>query len=137
MRQLKISKQITNRESQSLAKYLQEIGKVHLLTPDEEVELATRIKEGDQIALEKLTKANLRFEGSVVNQYQDQLHPLGYDINLGNHGLIKAAKRFDESRGFNFISYAVCCIRQSILQVLREQSRTLPLLLKWVGSLNK
>src|SRR6186713_1405311 len=123
MRQLKISKQITNRESQSLDKYLQEIGKVDLLTPDEEVELAKRIKEGDQIALEKLTKANLRFVVSVAKQYQNQGLSLGDLINEGNLGLIKAAQRFDETRGFKFISYAVWWIRQSILQALAEQSR--------------
>ncbi|MBX2969227.1 MAG: RNA polymerase sigma factor RpoD/SigA [Cyclobacteriaceae bacterium] len=123
MRQLKISKQITNRESQSLDKYLQEIGKVDLLTPDEEVELAKRIKEGDQIALEKLTKANLRFVVSVAKQYQNQGLSLGDLINEGNLGLIKAAQRFDETRGFKFISYAVWWIRQSILQTLAEQSR--------------
>src|SRR5712675_836346 len=137
MRQLKISKQITNRESQSLDKYLQEIGKVDLLTPDEEVELAKRIKEGDQIALEKLTKANLRFVVSVAKQYQNQGLSLGDLINEGNLGLIKAAKRFDETRGFKFISYAVWWIRQSILQALAEQSRIVRLPLNQVGSLNK
>jgi RNA polymerase primary sigma factor len=137
MRQLKISKQITNRESQSLDKYLQEIGKVDLLTPDEEVELAKRIKEGDQIALEKLTKANLRFVVSVAKQYQNQGLSLGDLINEGNLGLIKAAQRFDESRGFKFISYAVWWIRQSILQALAEQSRIVRLPLNRVGSLNK
>src|SRR5712675_2928083 len=137
MRQLKISKQITNRESQSLDKYLQEIGKVDLLTPDEEVELAKRIKEGDQIALEKLTKANLRFVVSVAKQYQNQGLSLGDLINEGNLGLIKAAKRFDETRGFKFISYAVWWIRQSILQALAEQSRIVRLPLNRVGSLNK
>ena len=137
MRQLKISKQITNRESQSLDKYLQEIGKVDLLTPDEEVELAKRIKEGDQIALEKLTKANLRFVVSVAKQYQNQGLSLGDLINEGNLGLIKAAQRFDETRGFKFISYAVWWIRQSILQALEEQSRIVRLPLNRVGSLNK
>ncbi len=137
MRQLKISKQITNRESQSLDKYLQEIGKVELLTPDDEVELARRIREGDQIALEKLTKANLRFVVSVAKQYQNQGLSLGDLINEGNLGLIKAAKRFDETRGFKFISYAVWWIRQSILQALAEQSRIVRLPLNRVGALNK
>ena len=137
MRQLKISKQITNRESQSLDKYLQEIGKVDLLTPDEEVELAQRIRQGDQMALEKLTKANLRFVVSVAKQYQNQGLSLGDLINEGNLGLIKAAQRFDETRGFKFISYAVWWIRQSILQALAEQSRIVRLPLNRVGSLNK
>ncbi len=137
MRQLKISKQITNRESQSLDKYLQEIGKVDLLTPDEEVELAKRIREGDQVALEKLTKANLRFVVSVAKQYQNQGLSLGDLINEGNLGLIKAAQRFDETRGFKFISYAVWWIRQSILQALAEQSRIVRLPLNRVGALNK
>ena len=137
MRQLKISKQITNRESQSLDKYLQEIGRVDLLTPDEEVELAKRIKEGDQMALERLTKANLRFVVSVAKQYQNQGLSLGDLINEGNLGLIKAAQRFDETRGFKFISYAVWWIRQSILQALAEQSRIVRLPLNRVGSLNK
>ncbi|HWZ22944.1 MAG TPA: RNA polymerase sigma factor RpoD/SigA [Cytophagaceae bacterium] len=137
MRQLKISKQITNRESQSLDKYLQEIGKVDLLTPDEEVELAKRIRDGDQLALEKLTKANLRFVVSVAKQYQNQGLSLGDLINEGNLGLIKAAQRFDETRGFKFISYAVWWIRQSILQALAEQSRIVRLPLNRVGSLNK
>lgn len=137
MRQLKISKQITNRESQSLDKYLQEIGKVDLLSPDEEVDLAKRIKEGDQLALEKLTKANLRFVVSVAKQYQNQGLSLGDLINEGNLGLIKAAQRFDETRGFKFISYAVWWIRQSILQALAEQSRIVRLPLNRVGSLNK
>lgn len=137
MRQLKISKQITNRESQSLDKYLQEIGKVDLLTPDEEVDLAKRIREGDQRALEKLTKANLRFVVSVAKQYQNQGLSLGDLINEGNLGLIKAAQRFDETRGFKFISYAVWWIRQSILQALAEQSRIVRLPLNRVGSLNK
>ncbi|PIY11774.1 MAG: RNA polymerase subunit sigma [Flexibacter sp. CG_4_10_14_3_um_filter_32_15] len=137
MRQLKISKQITNRESQSLDKYLQEIGKVDLLTPDEEVDLAKRIRDGDQIALERLTKANLRFVVSVAKQYQNQGLSLGDLINEGNLGLIKAAQRFDETRGFKFISYAVWWIRQSILQALAEQSRIVRLPLNRVGSLNK
>ncbi len=137
MRQLKISKQITTRESQSLDKYLQEIGKVDLLTPDEEVDLAKRIREGDQLALEKLTKANLRFVVSVAKQYQNQGLSLGDLINEGNLGLIKAAQRFDETRGFKFISYAVWWIRQSILQALAEQSRIVRLPLNRVGSLNK
>ena len=137
MRQLKISKQITNRESQSLDKYLQEIGTVDLLTPDEEVTLAQRIRDGDQVALEKLTKANLRFVVSVAKQYQNQGLSLGDLINEGNLGLIKAAKRFDETRGFKFISYAVWWIRQSILQALAEQSRIVRLPLNRVGSLNK
>ncbi len=137
MRQLKISKQITNRESQSLDKYLQEIGKVDLLTPDEEVDLAKRIRAGDQLALEKLTKANLRFVVSVAKQYQNQGLTLGDLINEGNLGLIKAAQRFDETRGFKFISYAVWWIRQSILQALAEQSRIVRLPLNRVGSLNK
>jgi RNA polymerase primary sigma factor len=137
MRQLKISKQITNRESQSLDKYLQEIGKVDLLTPDEEVVLAKRIKDGDQMALERLTKANLRFVVSVAKQYQNQGLSLGDLINEGNLGLIKAAQRFDETRGFKFISYAVWWIRQSILQALAEQSRIVRLPLNRVGSLNK
>jgi RNA polymerase primary sigma factor len=137
MRQLKISKQITNRESQSLDKYLQEIGKVDLITSDEEVELAQRIREGDQMALEKLTKANLRFVVSVAKQYQNNGLTLGDLINEGNVGLIKAAKRFDEKRGFKFISYAVWWIRQSIMQALAEQSRIVRLPLNRVGSLNK
>lgn len=134
---MKISKQYTNRESQSLDKYLQEIGKVELLTPDEEIELARRIKKGDQKALEKLTKANLRFVVSVAKQYQNQGLSLGDLINEGNLGLIKAAKRFDETRGFKFISYAVWWIRQSILQALAEQSRIVRLPLNRVGALNK
>ena len=137
MRQLKITKSITNRESQSLEKYLQEIGKVDLLTPEEEVDLAKRIKSGDQIALEKLTKANLRFVVSVAKQYQNQGLSLSDLINEGNLGLIKAAQRFDETRGFKFISYAVWWIRQSILQALAEQSRIVRLPLNKVGSLNK
>lgn len=137
MRQLKISKQITNREHQSLDKYLVEIGKVDLITSDEEVLLAKRIKEGDQIALEKLVKANLRFVVSVAKQYQNNGLTLGDLINEGNVGLIKAAKRFDETRGFKFISYAVWWIRQSIMQALAEQSRIVRLPLNRVGSLNK
>jgi len=137
MRQLKISKQITNRESQSLDKYLQEIGKVDLLTPDEEVTLAQKIREGDQLSLERLTKSNLRFVVSVAKQYQNQGLSLGDLINEGNLGLIKAAQRFDETRGFKFISYAVWWIRQSILQALAEQSRIVRLPLNRVGSLNK
>jgi RNA polymerase primary sigma factor len=134
---VKITKQYTNRESQSLDKYLQEIGKVDLLTPDEEIDLAKRIKKGDQRALEKLTKANLRFVVSVAKQYQNQGLSLGDLINEGNLGLIKAAKRFDETRGFKFISYAVWWIRQSILQALAEQSRIVRLPLNRVGALNK
>jgi len=137
MRQLKITKSITNRESQSLEKYLQEIGKVDLLTPDEEVTLAKEIKSGSQEALEKLTKANLRFVVSVAKQYQNQGLSLSDLINEGNLGLIKAAQRFDETRGFKFISYAVWWIRQSILQALAEQSRIVRLPLNKVGSLNK
>jgi len=137
MRQLKITKSITNRESQSLEKYLQEIGKVDLLTPEEEVELAKKIKSGDQQSLEKLTKANLRFVVSVAKQYQNQGLSLSDLINEGNLGLIKAAQRFDETRGFKFISYAVWWIRQSILQALAEQSRIVRLPLNKVGSLNK
>ena len=137
MRQLKITKSITNRESQSLEKYLQEIGKVDLLTPEKEVELAKKIKQGDQIALETLTKANLRFVVSVAKQYQNQGLSLSDLINEGNLGLIKAAQRFDETRGFKFISYAVWWIRQSILQALAEQSRIVRLPLNKVGSLNK
>ena len=137
MRQLKITKQVTNRETASLDKYLQEIGKVDLITADEEVELAQRIKAGDQIALEKLTKANLRFVVSVAKQYQNQGLTLPDLINEGNLGLIKAAKRFDETRGFKFISYAVWWIRQSILQALAEQSRIVRLPLNKIGSINK
>lgn len=137
MRQLKITKQVTNRETASLDKYLQEIGKVELITADEEVELAQRIKAGDQRALEKLTKANLRFVVSVSKQYQNQGLTLPDLINEGNLGLIKAAQRFDETRGFKFISYAVWWIRQSILQALAEQSRIVRLPLNKIGSINK
>ncbi len=137
MRQLKITKSITNRESQSLEKYLQEIGKVDLLTAEEEVDLAKKIKQGDERALEKLTKANLRFVVSVAKQYQNQGLSLSDLINEGNLGLIKAGQRFDETRGFKFISYAVWWIRQSILQALAEQSRIVRLPLNKVGSLNK
>ena len=137
MRQLKITKSITNRESASLDKYLQEIGKEDLITVEEEVELAQRIRKGDQKALEKLTRANLRFVVSVAKQYQNQGLSLPDLINEGNLGLIKAAEKFDETRGFKFISYAVWWIRQSILQALAEQSRIVRLPLKQVGSLNK
>ncbi len=137
MRQLKITKSITNRESASLDKYLQEIGKEELITVEEEVELAQRIKKGDQVALEKLTRANLRFVVSVAKQYQNQGLSLPDLINEGNLGLIKAAEKFDETRGFKFISYAVWWIRQSILQALAEQSRIVRLPLNQVGSLNK
>src|SRR6187399_1104697 len=137
MRQLKITKSITNRESQSLDKYLQEIGKEGLITADQEVELARRIKEGDGRALEKLVKANLRFVVSVAKQYQNQGLSLPDLINEGNLGLIKAAQRFDETRGFKFISYAVWWIRQSILQALAEQSRIVRLPLNKIGSINK
>jgi len=137
MRQLKITKQVTNRETASLDKYLQEIGKVDLITADEEVELAQRIKAGDQGALEELTKANLRFVVSVAKQYQNQGLTLPDLINEGNLGLIKAGQRFDETRGFKFISYAVWWIRQSILQALAEQSRIVRLPLNKIGSINK
>ena len=137
MRQLKITKSITNRESASLDKYLQEIGKEDLITVEEEVELAQRIRKGDQKALEKLTSANLRFVVSVAKQYQNQGLSLPDLINEGNLGLIKAAEKFDETRGFKFISYAVWWIRQSILQALAEQSRIVRLPLNQVGSLNK
>lgn len=137
MRQLKITKSITNRESQSLEKYLQEIGKVELISPEEEVKLATLIKQGDQLALDRLTKANLRFVVSVAKQYQNQGLSLPDLINEGNLGLIKAAQRFDETRGFKFISYAVWWIRQSILQSLAEQSRIVRLPLNKVGLTNR
>jgi len=137
MRQLKISKSITNRESQSLEKYLQEIGKVDLITPEEEVKLAIKIKQGCQTSLERLTKANLRFVVSVAKQYQNQGLTLPDLINEGNLGLIKAAQRFDETRGFKFISYAVWWIRQSILQALAEQSRIVRLPLNKVGLTNR
>ncbi len=137
MRQLKITKQVTNRETASLDKYLQEIGKVDLITADEEVELAQRIKAGDHLALEELTKANLRFVVSVAKQYQNQGLTLPDLINEGNLGLIKAGQRFDETRGFKFISYAVWWIRQSILQALAEQSRIVRLPLNKIGSINK
>src|ERR1700739_274479 len=137
MRQLKITQSITNRESQSLDKYLHEIGKVDLITAEEEVILARKIREGDQAALERLTKTNLRFVVSVAKQYQNQGLTLGDLINEGNLGLIKAAKRFDETKGFKFISYAVWWIRQSILQAIAEQSRVIRLPLNKIGSLNK
>jgi RNA polymerase primary sigma factor len=137
MRQLKITKSITNRESQSLEKYLQEIGKVELIAPEEEVQLAEKIRQGDERALERLTKANLRFVVSVAKQYQNQGLTLPDLINEGNLGLIKAAQRFDETRGFKFISYAVWWIRQSILQALAEQSRIVRLPLNKVGLTNR
>lgn len=137
MRQLNISKQVTNRETASLDKYLHDIGKVELITAEEEVELARKIKSGDQAALEKLTKSNLRFVVSVAKQYQNQGLNLPDLINEGNLGLIKAAQRFDETRGFKFISYAVWWIRQSILQALAEQSRIVRLPLNKIGTINK
>ena len=137
MRQLKITKSITNRESQSLDKYLQDIGREDLITAEQEVELARKIKAGDQLALEKLTRANLRFVVSVAKQYQNQGLTLPDLINEGNLGLIKAAQKFDETRGFKFISYAVWWIRQSILQALAEQSRIVRLPLNKIGSINK
>ncbi|WP_372753793.1 RNA polymerase sigma factor RpoD/SigA [Mariniflexile sp.] len=137
MRQLKITKQVTNRESKSLDKYLQDISKIQLITADEEVELAQKIREGDQQALDKLTTANLRFVVSVAKQYQNQGLTLPDLINEGNAGLVKAAKRFDETRGFKFISYAVWWIRQAILQALAEQSRIVRLPLNKIGSINK
>ena len=137
MRQLKITKQVTNRDTKSLEKYFQEVSKIDLITADEEVELAVRIKEGDQRALDKLVKANLRFVVSVAKQYQNQGLKLSDLINEGNLGLVKAAKRFDETRGFKFISYAVWWIRQSILQALAEQSRIVRLPLNKIGSISK
>src|SRR5436190_5279018 len=137
MRQLKITKSITNRESQSLEKYLQEIGKVDLISPEEEVQLAISIKHGNQASLDRLVGANLRFVVSVAKQYQNQGLTLSDLINEGNLGLIKAAQRFDETRGFKFISYAVWWIRQSILQALAEQSRIVRLPLNKIGSINK
>jgi RNA polymerase primary sigma factor len=137
MRQLKITKQVTNRESKSLDKYLQDISKIPLITAEEEVELAQRIRQGDQLALDKLTTANLRFVVSVSKQYQNQGLTLPDLINEGNAGLVKAAKRFDETRGFKFISYAVWWIRQAILQALAEQSRIVRLPLNKIGSINK
>jgi RNA polymerase primary sigma factor len=134
---LKITKQFTNRESQSLDKYLQEIGKVDLITSDEEIELATRIKKGDKAALDKLTKANLRFVVSVAKQYQNKGLPLTDLINEGNIGLIKAAQKFDETRGFKFISYAVWWIKQSIMQAIADQSRMVRIPLNRIGALNK
>ncbi|TCK67521.1 RNA polymerase primary sigma factor [Winogradskyella wandonensis] len=137
MRQLKITKQVTNREDKSLDKYLQDISKIPLITADEEVELAQQIKKGSQLALDKLTKANLRFVVSVAKQYQNQGLRLPDLINEGNAGLVKAAKRFDETRGFKFISYAVWWIRQSILQALAEQARVVRLPLNKIGTINK
>lgn len=137
MRQLKITKQVTNRESKSLDKYLQDIGKISLITAEEEVELAQRIRKGDQAALDKLTTANLRFVVSVAKQYQNQGLTLPDLINEGNAGLVKAAKRFDETRGFKFISYAVWWIRQGILQAMAENSRVVRLPLNKIGSINK
>src|SRR5690554_3425271 len=137
MRQLKITKSITNRESASLDKYLLEIGREELITAEDEVELARRIRQGDQVAMEKLVKANLRFVVSVSKQYQNQGLSLPDLINEGNLGLIKAAQRFDETRGFKFISYAVWWIRQSILQALAEQARIVRLPLNKIGSINK
>jgi len=137
MRQLKITQTITNRESQSLERYFNEISKVDLLTPEEEVELAKRIKQGDELALEKLTKANLRFVVSVAKQYQNRSLSLNDLINEGNLGLVKAAQKFDETRGFKFISYAVWWIRQSIMQALAEQSRIVRLPLNRTGALSK
>jgi len=137
MRQLKITKQVTNRESKSLDKYLQDIGKLSMVTAEEEVELAQRIRNGDQVALDKLVTANLRFVVSVAKQYQNQGLTLPDLINEGNTGLVKAAQRFDETRGFKFISYAVFCMRKTILQALAEQSRIVRLPLNKIGSINK
>src|SRR6187549_720820 len=137
MKQLRINKQITNREAESLDRYLTEIGKVDLISPDVEVDLARRIQQGDHVALEKLTKANLRFVVSVAKQYQNRGLSLNDMINEGNIGLIKAARRFDETRGFKFISYAVWWIRQSIMQALAEQSRIVRLPINQLGSVNK
>lgn len=137
MRQLKITKQVTNRDTKSLEKYFQEVSKIDLITADEEVELAIKIKKGDQRALDKLVKANLRFVVSVAKQYQNQGLKLSDLINEGNLGLVKAAKRFDETRGFKFISYAVWWIRQAILQALAEQSRIVRLPLNKIGSISK
>ena len=137
MRQLKITKQVTNRETASLDKYLQEIGKVDLITAEEEVELAQKVKQGNQLALEKLTKANLRFVVSVAKQYQNRSLPLNDLINEGNLGLIKAAKKFDDTKGFKFISYAVWWIRQSIMQALAEQSRIVRLPMNKSGAINQ
>ena len=137
MRQLKITKQVTNRETKSLNSYLQDVSKIDMITAEEEVELAQRIREGDQSALDKLTKANLRFVISVAKQYQNQGLTLSDLINEGNVGLVKAAQRFDETRGFKFISYAVWWIRQSILQAIAEQSRVVRLPLNKIGDINK
>ncbi|RMD51138.1 MAG: RNA polymerase sigma factor RpoD/SigA, partial [Ignavibacteria bacterium] len=137
VRSVKITKQYTNRESQSLDRYLQEIGKVDLITPEEEIELASRIKKGDQAALEKMVKANLRFVVSVAKQFQNKGLSLGDLINEGNIGLIKAAKKFDETRGFKFISYAVWWIKQSIMQAIADQSRMVRLPLNRVGAITK
>ncbi|CAN0534580.1 unnamed protein product, partial [Scytosiphon promiscuus] len=137
MRQLKITKQITNRDTKSLEKYFQEISKIELITPDEEAELARRIREGDQIALNKLVNANLRFVVSAAKQYQGKGLRLSDLINEGNIGLVKAAQRFDETRGFKFISYAVWWIRQSILQAMSEHSRMVRLLLNKIGEISK
>ncbi|MGB0789264.1 MAG: sigma-70 family RNA polymerase sigma factor, partial [Marinirhabdus sp.] len=137
MRQLKITKQVTNRETKSLNSYLQDVSKIEMITPEEEVELAQKIRTGDQLALNKLTRSNLRFVISVAKQYQKQGLSLPDLINEGNVGLVKAAKRFDETRGFKFISYAVWWIRQSILQAIAEQSRVVRLPLNKIGDINK